>query len=192
MKPCMETLAFDNPAAGHMRALTRAPAFAQDEYLALLRRHLHAEPDHEIRFFANSRRFAILETLIGERIEKRFETMLNVACGPFAFENYLRPPEHLSIDAFDIWPELSALLRDMRERGRMGNIRFRVSDVGAYETPRSYDLVLINDLFYIRALDFFEHVGRYAAMLKPGGVLYFDLLDRRAGWLWRLAGRDGR
>jgi hypothetical protein len=49
--------------------------------------------------------------------------------------------------------------------------------------------VLVNDLFYAKKVDFHGVIGKFAASVAPGGVLYFDIQDERAGPVWRMMGK---
>ena len=168
------------------------PAMPQLLYQALLDKHLSGRPKKEIRFFYNEKRFYLLHSLLGDQLAYDIKTILNVACGPFAFEHYVNPPAAESIDAFDLDEALVPLFDDMQSRGKLLNCHFELTSLEAFTPLRQYDLVLINDVFYTKHVNFFDHIEKYTACVKPGGYFYFDILDKKAEWLWKSLGKDKR
>lgn len=160
----------------------------QEQYAHALHRHLAGLPAPEIDFFINPRRVGMIARLIGHELKPGAD-ILNVACGPFAIEFYLKPAG-CRIEAFDREERLAALHKELTGRGLIDAGTFSVCDVNRYRSERLFDVVLINDVFYSRGLDFYELIGRYIARVKPGGLIYFDIQDMRAGPLWRLFGKD--
>jgi SAM-dependent methyltransferase len=167
-----------------------APIRDDDRYRALLLRHLDGRPRKEILFFVNPRRFALLEPAIGSVLADPNAKVLNVASGPFALEHYL--PVKAEVHSLDLDPALPALHAELLETGLIARSRFTFTDAMAFETDERYDLVVINDLFYTRHVDFYALFEKYAGFVKPGGTLYFDILDRKAGALWKAFQRDSR
>lgn len=170
---------------------TVEPRLPEDLYASLLFYHLRGDPRKEIRFFLNSRRFAKFRSLMGARLPEIW-SVLNVASGPFAFENYVQLRRDARIDSFDIDPRLDGLFRDLSATGKFSDVRFQTSCALEYETQAEYDLVLINDLFYHCNIDFQTVIEKYARRVRSGGYLYFDILDRRAARVWKFTGRDNR
>lgn len=164
--------------------------FPDDNYLSLLRKYLGDLPEREISFFVNRKRFCLLRSLIGDYLRNDVRSILDVACGPFAFENYVDCHPEVRIDSFDLNPRLTGLFQALRKSGKFDNLSFRCSSVEEYSTSKTYDLVLVNDLFYHKAVDFFGVIGALSERVKPGGLLYFDILDERSKRLWSSFGKD--
>lgn len=161
----------------------------QKRYEELLFSHLAGREDKEIRFFINERRFDVMRQTLGHRLEGK--TVLNVASGPFAMEFYLAP-DCARIDSVDIDECLAPLHKSLVEESLIAPSVFEVCDAIAFQPQCQYDAIVINDMFYTKYVDFYAVVERYAPFLKPGGLLYFDILDRRAGPLWSLFNKDSR
>lgn len=173
---------------GRTRLLEPSDVTAQ--YREILHRHLVDRPAVEVDFFVNSRRFNLLRSILGDQLEGR--SILNVASGPFAFEVFVAPRVDV-IDSFDIDPLLPGVHDELRERGLISETsRFRIADVMGFEATRTYDVVLINDLFFTKYVDFHAALPRYADVLEPGGLLYFDILDVSAAPIWNLLHNDPR
>lgn len=170
-----------------------ADALAQKDhrYRQLLLRHLDGRPLKEILFFVNPRRFGLLGPAIGAILRNPDAKVLNVASGPFALEHYL-PGLAAEMHSLDLDPALPALHQDLLAEGLIGRARFTLTDAMSFETDERYDLVVINDLFYTRYVDFYALFEKYRHFVKPGGTLYFDILDRKAGALWKAFNRDSR
>lgn len=158
-------------------------------YRIALHSHLSGWPVKEIDFFVNPRRFRLLERLIGHELTKPDRDILNVASGPFALEFYCELGKN-RIVSFDREPQLWNLHLELTGRKLIGPSTFEVCDAQDFVPPRTFDIVVINDLFYSRHVDFYEMIARYIACLKPGGILYFDIQDERAGPVWRAFGKD--
>ena len=172
-----------------MRAEGARPEVSVAVYRDCLYRHFGDRERREVEFFINERRFDILRDTLGRHLKGA--DILNVACGPFALEFYVAP-EAASVDSFDVDEALSPLHEELRARGLVGSCSFQIADVMAYEPQRSYDVIIINDLFYTKYVDFYAIVEKYVRHLKPGGRLYFDILDERAGPIWAAFGKDAR
>jgi SAM-dependent methyltransferase len=173
------------------RAERLAAQTPQQHYAAALHRHLAGMPRREIDFFVNPRRMDMLERLAGNALRAPGADVLNVACGPFALEFYLGL-EAAHITSFDREERLLPLHRELTSRRMISPSDFRVADVYTFKTQKMFDVVLINDLFYSRYVDFYALLPKYAAMVKPGGLLYFDIQDKRAGPIWRAFGKDAQ
>ena len=167
-----------------------APARDDTRYRDLLLRHLDGRPRKEILFFVNPRRFALLGPAIGAILRDPEAKVLNVASGPFALEHYL--PVAAEVHSLDLDPALPALHEELLAEGLIEKSRFTASDAMGFETDERYDLVVINDLFYTRYVDFYALFEKYRHFVKPGGTLYFDILDKKAGALWKAFKRDSR
>lgn len=164
-------------------------AAAEVLYAAALHRHLRDMPRREIDFFVNARRLELLDRLAGPELRKKGTDILNAACGPFALEFYLQLRD-ARITSFDREPCLVPLHRDLVSSGLIAQSNFEVADVSAFRAPRAFNAIIINDLFYSKHVDFYGLIDKYIGFLKPSGLLYFDIQDRRAGPIWRAFGKD--
>lgn len=163
---------------------------AEPAYRDALFRHLIGCPDSEIAFFVNAARFDLMRRSLGPLLEREGLTILNAASGPFAFEFYAAPPR-AQISAFDRDDRLAGLHRELTAAQMIASCEFMVGDMAGFRADRVYDLVLANDLFYAPALDLFDHLSELAKSVAPGGTLYFDVQDERAGPVWKAFGRGG-
>lgn len=150
--------------------------------------HLSGRPAKEIDFFINRRRFDLMFSAIGSELTRRPLRILNAASGPFAFEFYVRP-EGAVISAFDFDERLSEVHDHLVRANLIAPCAFRLLDVADFKPAALYNLVLVNDLFYSKHVDFFAVIAAFAASVAPGGTLYFDIQDERAGPVWRLLGK---
>ena len=146
-------------------------------------------PAKEIDFFVNSKRLEMIERLAGPELRRKGAEILNVACGPFALEYYLQL-RGAHITSFDREARLAGLHGELLASGLISDCEFHVSDVHEFTAAKRYDAVIINDLFYTKHIDFYALIGKYASYVKPGGLLYFDIQDERAGPVWRAFGKD--
>lgn len=158
-------------------------------YRRRLFQHLTDRPASEVEFFINPRRFDTLRRILGPHLDGAH--ILNVASGPFAFEFYVAP-QGAAIDSLDIDPALAGLHADLVADKLIAGTRFTPADVNRFRSERLYDIVLINDLFYCKGVDFYAVLDKYLALLAPGGRLYFDILDKRAGPIWAFFNKDSR
>lgn len=177
-----------NPAAGTGRR-RRAPDFER-RYREALHRHLSGSAAREIDFFVNDARFDLMRRTIGSALARPGLRVLNAASGPFAFEHYAAP-EDAVIHAFDRDVRLVALHQELIDQGLIAECRYEVSDVASYRARARYDVVLVNDLFYAPSLNLFDLLGELAASVAPGGLMYFDVQDERAGPVWSAFGKGG-
>lgn len=162
------------------------------EYKSVIKRYFVGEPAKEIDFFINPRRFEPLMSVIGESLHKRPLRLLDAACGPFAFEHYV-PLPGAEIDAFDPDQRLQWLHTELLERKLISPCRFTCCGLQDHvSASKKYDIVLINDVYCFKHVDFYSTIPELAASVAPGGVLYFDVQDERAGPLWRAMGKDHR
>ncbi|WP_246132890.1 nodulation S family protein [Devosia ginsengisoli] len=161
----------------------------QQKYEELLFAHLADREAGEVRFFVNERRFDIMRQAFADQLAGK--SVLNIASGPFAMEFYLSP-DCARIDSIDIDACLAPLHARLIEEELIAPSSFAVCDVMAFEPERQYDVIVVNDMFYTKHVDFYAVMEKYAPFLKPGGQLYFDILDRRAGPLWSLFNKDSR
>ena len=177
-----------SPAAAAHQALLHRRYGKDAIYEATLHRYLAGRPKREIDFFINPRRFDLMHSVIGDRLAQRPLRVLNAGSGPFALEFYAALHD-ATIDSFDIDEQLVALHKSLTIRNVITPCAFRVMDVASYEPHEVYDVVLVNDVFYSKHIDLFAVIATFASAVAPGGVLYFDIQDQRAGPIWRLLGK---
>lgn len=161
----------------------------EDRYRELLFKHLSDRPPFEVEFFVNPRRFRILQATLGPHLPGA--RILNVASGPFALEFYVAP-DAATTDSLDLDPALPALHADLVAAGLIAPCRFALSDAAAHTAQGDYDVVVINDLFYSKHVDFYAVLDNVLPLLAPGGRIYFDILDGRAGPVWAFFNKDAR
>lgn len=179
----------DVHSLGPARTRIAAVSPAERDYASALHRHLGGMPPGEIDFFVNARRFDLIEQLAGRELRRKGTEILNVACGPFALEFYMQLSD-AKITSFDREAKLTALHGALLAEGLVTNVEFVVADVHDFTPDAVFDAVVINDLFYTKYVDFYALIGKYAGFLRPGGLLYFDIQDERAGPIWRAFGKD--
>ncbi|MFK7903328.1 MAG: hypothetical protein AB8B49_10865, partial [Nitratireductor sp.] len=148
--------------------------------------------EKEINFFVNPKRFILFQNLLGAKLGTEIKSLLNVASGPFAFENYVKGSRSVEIDAFDIDRRNNSLFRDLRKTKQFDHVCYKTCSVEEYSATKKYDLVLINDLFYHKGVKFFDLYDKLASYVAPNGYVYFDLLDIRAQKLWSALGKNER
>ena len=175
------------PAPERLSASAGGPV--EEKYSEALHRHLEGMPVKEIGFFVNCKRLEMIEQLVGQDLRRKGSEILNVACGPFALEFYLQL-RGAHITSFDRETRLAGLHGELLSCGLIGDSEFHVSDVHEFAASKQYDAVIINDLFYTKHIDFYALICKYAGYVKPGGLLYFDIQDERAGPVWRAFGKD--
>jgi hypothetical protein len=169
-----------------------SPALPIAEYDALLSQFLTERPEKEVRFFLNEKRFYLLNTVMGDVLRTKIKTLLNVACGPFAFENYMNLGDAVALTAFDMDDKVAPLFDALQARGYFKRHQFQTASLESFTSAQTYDLVLINDVFYTKYLDFYQNIQKYADFVAQNGYLYFDVLDQKSGWLWALFRKDDR
>lgn len=166
-------------------------ALSLADYRELLRTYLKADLAVLVDFFCNRRRLALLTRLLGTHCRPAPSTVLNVGCGPFATECFAAPLATSHFISFDYSANLAPLYQAMRARGQLPRTRFFVgSATDAEFEPARFDLILMHDLLYEPCLDAPGLLLRYHTFLKPGGYLFFDVMDRRIQPLWKLLGKE--
>jgi SAM-dependent methyltransferase len=181
-------------ATDHLRERPRLILRRRDDeaYAEILFRHLGARGPREVGFFVNEKRFylfaAMVEHHVGSRAGAKMK-ILNVACGPFALEHYC-DLSNAEIVSFDIDTGLIGVYGDLRAAGLIANCHFFIGDAEKRALRERFDLVVINDLFYAKEIDYYAVIDQYARLVKPSGYLYFDILDQRAGPVWAMAGKN--
>lgn len=161
-------------------------------YRSVLNEHFAGLEQSEIDFFINPRRFDLIKSTLSEGRLKDLNCVLDAACGPFSFENYVQLTPTCKIEAFDFNPDVQPIYDALRSEGYLERVEFEVADIAKYQPKQRYDLLLINDLFYTNAVNFYDHIERYCEYVEEGGLVYFDLLDQKNDWVWKIFGKDDR
>jgi len=132
-------------------------------------------------------RFNLFERLVAKHGLPSGASMLNVGCGPFALEALSPTARQCRVTAFDYTPEFGPVFEILRARHLLEDVTFFVGDIREVSFPEaSFDIIVFHDVFYEAALSAPDVIARYVPFLKPGGLVYFDIMDRRAKWLWQL------
>ncbi len=136
-------------------------------------------------------RFRLFERLVAAVGLPADARMLSVGCGPLAPEVLSDVARRCVVTAFDYTPEFQGVYDTLRERGLLKKVDFSVGDARTAEyAPDSFDIIVFHDIFYETALDAPEIVARFVPAVKPGGLVYFDLMDERAHRIWRMIGAE--
>ncbi len=166
-------------------------ALSLTDYRRLLNAHLSSDLAALVDFFCNLRRLSLLTRFLQAHCKGAAARVLNVGCGPFAVECFAAPLTDSKFVSFDYTPGFAPLYEAMRVRGKLPQTSFFVgSATDAEFEPASFDLVLMHDLLYEPALDAPNLLRRYHAYLKPGGFLFFDVMDLRIRRLWTFLGKE--
>lgn len=136
-------------------------------------------------------RFRLFERLVGAVGLPVQARMLSVGCGPLALEVLSDVARRCDVTAFDYTPEFQGVYEILRDRGLLQRVDFSVGDARTADyPPDSFDIIVFHDVFYETALDAPEIVARFVPAVKPGGLVYFDLMDERAHRIWRMMGAE--
>lgn len=160
-----------------------------ERYRSLLRANLPPDWPDFGRFFGVMQRLETLADMLGTHMRDRSGPVLNVGCGPFATELFVAALQTPTVHCFDYTAEFGPFLHVFRADGHLANVTFRQADALTVEYPRSsFDLVIIHDVLYETGLDMAVLLRRFNPVLRPGGLLFLDFVNRRTERLWRLAG----
>lgn len=174
--------------------MSSRPLFAnlayRDAYVSKLRRGLPESFQPFAAFFGNLERLATLAAMLDGRLGKDALT-LNVGCGPFAAEIFVPALQGGRVVSFDYTAEFAPFLHAFRADGHLANTLFlRADALTVAFRPASFDAILIHDVLYETGLDLGALLARHVPALKPGGLVYLDVMDTRLGRLWRLLGKE--
>lgn len=160
-------------------------------YRRLLSENLDVSLLPLVDFFCNHRRLSLLTRFMQAHCKQTPTRVLNVGCGPFATECFTPQLEHSEFVSFDYTQGFAPLYQAMRANGHLNNTHFFVGNANeAQFDSASFDLILMHDILYEPALDALDLLQRYHAYLKPGGLLFFDVMDQRISPLWKILGKE--
>jgi SAM-dependent methyltransferase len=139
----------------------------------------------------HSWRFNLFERLVAKHGLPQGARMLNVGCGPFALEALSPTARRCKVTSFDYTPEFTPVYERLMAEKLLGDVTFFVGDIREVTFDEaSFDIAVFHDVFYEAALSAPEVIARYVPFVKPGGLIYFDIMDKRAEGLWRLMGSE--
>ena len=160
-------------------------------YEQLLRDNLEGALQGFVPFFANQARLRLLDFALRRHFKSTPADVLNIGCGPFATEFFLKPLAPHRIVSFDYTQGFGDLFPVFRACGYLQNTRFFVASALDVTFPaNSFDLVIMHDVLYERALPFDVMFEKYDAYLRPGGLIFFDLMDVRMQKIWKKLGKE--
>ncbi len=141
-------------------------------------------------FFASPHRLRVLGAMLERHYSRSDGRILNIGCGPFASEIFLSALQGRHVTAVDYTAEFAPFRDLFRQDGHLSRLDFRLGDVMeiAFE-PGAYDLVILHDILYERALKMQALINRLDGALRPGGLLFLDFVNSQTGWLWKALGR---
>ncbi len=164
-------------------------------YRAALEGALPAELQRFVPFFGDLTRLETLAAMLDAHLDSgpggRAERVLNLGCGPLAAELFIACLQGRDITAVDYTPDFVAAGQALQASGLLPRVTVQQGDVTAMHwDDASFDAIVIHDLLYEAALDANTLIPRLARSLRPGGLMYLDVMDSRVRGLWRLLGRE--
>ena len=172
--------------AGHLANLGY-----RDTYVAHLRSRLPEGWTPFSDFFGNLNRLRTLSGLLDRHLKGRGLTVLNIGCGPFATEIFVRALQGQQIVSFDYTAEFAPFYPVFRADGHLTKTAFlRADALSVGFRPESFDAIVIHDVLYETGLDLDDQLERFAPTLKPGGLVYLDAMNESTRRLWRMLGKE--
>ncbi|MZR32399.1 class I SAM-dependent methyltransferase [Sneathiella litorea] len=161
-----------------------------EQYAEILQNQLPKKFSRFGSFFAGTQRLRTLASVLQRYIKGHGLDVLNVGCGPFATELFVESLQFQKIQSLDYTPEFAPIHQILQEEGYIKNTSFQQGDAKAIEFPESsFDLMIIHDVFFEEALEMNSLILRLRPFLKPDGYIYFDFINSRTHWIWRLLGK---
>lgn len=163
-----------------------------DEYASILRQCLAPDLRHFITFFSDTRRLRVMAQMLQRHLTGLTPgRVLNIGCGPFATEYFVRCLHAHGIVSFDYTAGFAPAYAALKARGHLGNTCFMIADALTVEfRPQSFCAIIMHDILYEPALDAARLIARFDGSLRPGGLVFLSVQDMRTRWIWRLAGRE--
>lgn len=144
-------------------------------------------------FFSGTQRLHTLGAICARHVRGKGLHVLNVGSGPFAIEIFVEAMQGQSIVALDYTPEFAPFHPLFRSEGHLSGTEFLQADVMTQEfDANAFDMIILHDVLYETALDLGAVIRRLDRFLKPGGLLFFDFVNARTRWIWRMLGRPDR
>ncbi|MFT6556363.1 class I SAM-dependent methyltransferase [Sneathiella sp.] len=161
-----------------------------DRYADILQANLPNKFSDFDRFFSGTQRLETLAAILKRHIQEDGLTVLNVGSGPFATELFVERLQKQQVQSIDYTPEFAPFYQLLLNEGYIANTSFEQVDVMEVEFPqKAFDLIIIHDVLFEKALEMETLITRLSPFLKPGGYLYFDFINSRTQWVKRLFGR---
>jgi len=161
------------------------------DYERQLRLHLPANWAAFSTFFADTHRLLTLARMLRDHFPGSRKRVLNIGSGPFATELFVAPLQRHAIYSFDYTPEFAQFFNIFRRQGLLATTLFMRANALTIEfAPHSFDLIIMHDILYEKALDLGALLDHHQRFLAPGGMLYLDFMNRQTQWLWRLLGKE--
>ncbi|MBK8816870.1 MAG: class I SAM-dependent methyltransferase [Methylococcaceae bacterium] len=159
-------------------------------YTTALKQYLEPILPGYVEFYGNPKRLSLLYGLQIKHFNKNNADILNVGCGAFAIEMLLPLDKH-HITSFDYMEQYGVLYTYFRNDGHLQNTSFFTADAQkAKFAENSFDLIIFNDIFYENALSVADLLAKYAAFLRPNGMMVFDIINTRTYWIWKCLGKE--
>ncbi|WP_292295137.1 class I SAM-dependent methyltransferase [Marivita sp.] len=144
-------------------------------------------------FFAGTQRLHTLAAMFDRHLKSKDLHVLNVGSGPFATEIFIEAMQGQMITALDYTPEFAPFYTLFQQDGHLKTTRFLQADIMTQEfAPASFDLIILHDILYEKALDMNAVITRLGTYLKPGGLVFLDFVNLRTGWVWTMLGKPNR
>lgn len=160
------------------------------EYEAILKKHMPEHFSAFADFFAGTQRLHTLAEMLSKHITEQDLNVLNVGCGPFATEIFVDALQGQNLTSLDYTPEFAPFFDLFREGGYLQKAEFMQADIMQHSLPNDhYDLIILHDILYEKALDMSELIAKLMPSLKPGGFVFLDFVNARTGWIWRVCGK---
>jgi len=161
-----------------------------DRYTDILQENLPDKFSNFDKFFSGTQRLKTLAAILQHHIKEDGLKVLNVGSGPFATELFVERLQKQHIQSIDYTPEFAPFYQILLKEGYIANTSFEQVDVMKAEFPmEAFDLIIIHDVLFEKALEMETLITRLSPCLKPGGYLFFDFINMRTQWIKRLFGR---
>jgi SAM-dependent methyltransferase len=172
-----------------------APCLVHQDYVPryemLLRQHLPSRFAGFAGFFSNMDRLETMASILGRHFSGTGRAILNAGCGTFATEIFVAAFQNQHITSFDYTVEFAPFAEIFRSEGVLRDTTFMQADAMTVTfEPQSFDLIVMHDLLYEKALHLDALMVRYRVFLAPGGLVYFDFMNKRLRWIWALLAKE--
>ncbi len=162
-----------------------------DLFRKILEKNLSKDFPGIVEFFSNTHRLDIMRRLMRQYFHCGEGTVLNIGSGVFATELFVDELSKCRFVSFDYTRDFAKIFPILRKEGKLGKTSFFIGDaLNAEFKEEVFDIVLMHDLLYENALNLTPLLNKYDAYIRPGGLIFLDVMDIRARRLWKLLGRE--